>query len=1290
MNKKFTFLLVVATLLMALSIQSQNVRQALRKSALTSAKFLGKAVKPNHNLSPGEKATLNLSPGEKATLNLSPGKVSLYSSAAPKSKKTPLPWRRVGSEASVAEPQNVPYDADFSKTDEALNDFIIINNNDDTSDGEPCTWTWSAGNGAYYVYNQDGATAADDYLVLPVNLQGGKAYEVRVNAATWNYPEEFEVVAGTECTAEGLTTTVIPKTTPENDAADYTGIFTPEADGLYYVAVHAISPADLYILSVYRFSIDIAPDPAAPAAVADFTVGQVVGQLKTIVEFTAPTETIGGEALTGNVTVEVSRDGEVVATLTDLEPGSEQSIANEVPAEGTYRYEAVASNAAGKGRKIDAVSVKVTMPKTLPYTVDFGDADTFYDMQVIDNNGDGSTWTSTYHEEEEMTAAYQYNWDNPADDYLVSQPLRLQGGKSYVVTVRAAANSESSPERMEVVAGTRPTATGLNISVIGTTDLTSGVFSEYEGTFTAEKDGIYYVAVHALSDPNSYYLYVTNLTVEQGPEPTAPAAPTLTAEPAAEGALKATVQVEAPQQCIDGSALTAITKLELYRDNSLIAQQENVKPGATVSFDDEDIEASGLYNYHALAYNENGKGEKSEKLAVYVGVDQPAEPTNVQAVDHGATVDFSWDAVTTGLHDGYVKPEDITYDVWTLTVSPYFVFFNDKVASVTGATAVTADYNTDEGEEQGYTYFAVRAINESVADEDKAEWGYTSLFTGKPYDVPVAEGFANEELHYFWESNGLIMIAGYASDNDGSAMALLTETAGNVLFMSGKLNLNGTTDPRMVFSALSPNISQMHILGDMDGKGDWQLLQTVTLTDEDYQNYQVSLASLKDHERYARIVFLAEYKTAATADDEGNLTDYGDYIFIDDIRIGDFKDNDLATLISTPESVTAGHETTLLVGAQNVGMMPATGYTLTVKAGEKELYSETVTETLSPFTTSVTEVKMPTTIFDEAGDMSVTATITYEADEDNDNNTATGVVVILDPDLQAPENLMAEETAEGVELAWTAPVPTAKEYTEDFESGTGDFTQIDANADGQGWVYMNGEVKSNSGTGVMQSYSWVPEGVGAVTPDNWLVTPLAILDGTFSFWASAQDGEWTDEHFAVYVSTKGSESADDFEMVSEEFVTSGFPQEYTVDLSSYEGKTGYIAIRHFNCYDNFAMVVDDISFTMAPAVLQSYNVYVDQQLVATVTGETTTYTALADQLTDGDCTFDVTAVYEGGKESRPATTTITVTTGIQQLATGGKPVDVYSLDGKLLRRQTSTLEGLKGIYVIDGKTVMVK
>ena len=44
--------------------------------------------------------------------------------------------------------------------------------------------------------------------------------------------------------------------------------------------------------------------------------------------------------------------------------------------------------------------------------------------------------------------------------------------------------------------------------------------------------------------------------------------------------------------------------------------------------------------------------------------------------------------------------------------------------------------------------------------------------------------------------------------------------------------------------------------------------------------------------------------------------------------------------------------------------------------------------------------------------------------------------------------------------------------------------------------------------------------------------------------------------------------------------------------------------------------------------------------------------------------------------------------GISLVAADGQPVDVYSLDGKLVRRQATDFSGLRGVYVIKGKKLI--
>ena len=49
-----------------------------------------------------------------------------------------------------------------------------------------------------------------------------------------------------------------------------------------------------------------------------------------------------------------------------------------------------------------------------------------------------------------------------------------------------------------------------------------------------------------------------------------------------------------------------------------------------------------------------------------------------------------------------------------------------------------------------------------------------------------------------------------------------------------------------------------------------------------------------------------------------------------------------------------------------------------------------------------------------------------------------------------------------------------------------------------------------------------------------------------------------------------------------------------------------------------------------------------------------------------------------------------VASGITEIAADGQPVDVYTIDGRLVRRQATSLEGLKGLYLIGNKKAFVK
>jgi hypothetical protein len=151
-------------------------------------------------------------------------------------------------------------------------------------------------------------------------------------------------------------------------------------------------------------------------------------------------------------------------------------------------------------------------------------------------------------------------------------------------------------------------------------------------------------------------------------------------------------------------------------------------------------------------------------------------------------------------------------------------------------------------------------------------------------------------------------------------------------------------------------------------------------------------------------------------------------------------------------------------------------------------------------------------------------------------------------------------------------------FTWDFEEGIEGWTQIDADGDGNIWQHHintgSGNLNVKSGVGSIFSESYKGS---ALTPDNWIVSPEVELGTSVSIWASAHDPNFPQEHFAVYVTTGDPANTDDFVEVIPETVTTKEMTEYTGDISEYTGQMGYIAIRHFNCSDQFKLVVDDVT-----------------------------------------------------------------------------------------------------------------
>ena len=159
----------------------------------------------------------------------------------------------------------------------------------------------------------------------------------------------------------------------------------------------------------------------------------------------------------------------------------------------------------------------------------------------------------------------------------------------------------------------------------------------------------------------------------------------------------------------------------------------------------------------------------------------------------------------------------------------------------------------------------------------------------------------------------------------------------------------------------------------------------------------------------------------------------------------------------------------------------------------------------------------------------------------------------------------------------------------------------------EGWTFINKNViysrgwkwddpkssdaagmKVYEGTGCLYSQSFDNLTSSPLKPDNWAVSPGVALpeegNCAVSFWAIGQDSGYTEEYFAVYAGTTAN--VDEMTRVSpaRDFRANpdGNYHRYTADLTAFAGQTVYVAIRHYNSTNQFALVIDAVEISQAP------------------------------------------------------------------------------------------------------------
>ena len=766
-----------------------------------------------------------------------------------------------------------------------------------------------------------------------------------------------------------------------------------------------------------------------------------------------------------------------------------------------------------------------------------------------------------------------------------------------------------------------------NYAKVGQPVLVPKAQTKFSYELKVPKDGSYHLAIHDKSGFNQWRFYVRNFQLVPGALFTAPDAAT-------------DFHVIVDQTGREKATLNFKMPVKAVNGDALTAQLDS----AVIYRDD--VKLGVLKNPmsgQAMTYKDdnvakgahiykvvayNASGAGREAVAkAFVGFDIPATPTGLKALDKNTVAALSWDKTST--------------------------------VGANGGVVVPEEI----------TYYVMSMKNSKEPTDTLA-----SFKNKNSYDVTPVDLNTGEQQHFvYWGVPKLIFSYGRKNFPDTKLIVFVQRQDGT------------RTELKTIDYSL------------MNGNQAWF-------------NEVIPLSGFENE----RFVFIG-FKAVSGTNHEP--------IFVDNIRIMEVQRHNLSINVSGTSKVIKGRTAKLQVKVENIGECEAKNFTIRLKSGGKEINSYEWNDKLAPFSSCTLDFQVPSSaIIADAKEMKVIAEVEYDKDLDNTDNKAETTIRLEDSEKPTIQNLRGTREQSNVSLEWEAPNTAPQTVTEDFErydawsTEFGDWTLIDANGGYSGGFFddlwypnqftqfayiifnpfvlgenvptLNPWLKPFSG----QQYASVPyeldeTGQSYINSDNWIISPkLSGQAQTISFYVHNMtvNNVAYIENYDVLYSSAGNDITDFTNIVlKNRQAVSGEWEKVTINVPA---GTTYFAIHQTTPQTGLMFGIDDVTYTKETPTPIYYGIYKAGALINKVP---VTVRHCVDVNAGANTQYAVTAIYADGTESAPVE--VNVPTGIESVITDGKPVDVYTVDGKLVRRHTTTLRGLrKGVYVVGNKKILIE
>ncbi len=305
---------------------------------------------------------------------------------------------------------------------------------------------------------------------------------------------------------------------------------------------------------------------------------------------------------------------------------------------------------------------------------------------IVNANSDAFTWVTVssgaYSAPNALRCSFNSSSAIAMNDWAISPPLQLTGGTNYRVKFQYKAQNTSSPEKLEVKYGTANNPAALTTQIFVNENITNTAYVLAQVFMTPPTNGIYYVGWHGYSNPNMYYLFIDDITIEEF------------------------VPVFNPPQnlqALGGINFISLTwqapaeanpvGYKVFRDDVLIT----TTPITALTFQDNTVLVGTTYSYHVTALYTDPTGESASSNIVQAEALNP--PTDLTATVLADDVSLQWTSPVAALPFRDLTGFKVSRNgnlIATITDPGTNTYTDQNLTPGTYAYTVSATYTTGE------------------------------------------------------------------------------------------------------------------------------------------------------------------------------------------------------------------------------------------------------------------------------------------------------------------------------------------------------------------------------------------------------------------------------------------------------------------------------------------------------------------------------------------------------------------------------------------------------------------